>query len=165
MPYDNDSEEEAEAATAAWVTAAVTAVGIGVAATASKIAGKAAAKKATEEDAGAAEDSADHYISRCISSDEEEDDDATIFSTQKQTVERETDNVIILARREWRRCGGRLVKQSLTQCVTDRLEDGYYFSQCYSPIQKKKMRNIVRKRARDAMSDTSPTLPSSKFRK
>ena len=149
VPYDNDSEEEASG---------------GIAATASKI---AAAKKATEEDA-AAEDSVDQYIIRCISSDEEveEDDDPTIFSIHKQMVEKETDIVINNMQTQWRRSGdGRLVKQSLRECVTERVEDQYYFSQCYTPSQKKKLRNIVRKRARDAMSDTSPTLPSSKFRK
>ena len=149
VPYDSDSEEEASG---------------GIAATASKI---AAAKKATEEDA-AAEDSVDQYIIRCISSDEEveEDDDPTIFSIHKQMVEKETDIVINNMQTQWRRSGdGRLVKQSLRECVTERVEDQYYFSQCYTPSQKKKLRNIVRKRARDAMSDTSPTLPSSKFRK
>ena len=84
-------------------------------------------------------------------------------------AEEETDNVIS----EWKRSGdGRLIKTSLTRVVTDRLDKEKWarFNRynraggppC-SPRQDMKLRNVVRKRARTAMSsDSSPTLPASK---
>ena len=71
----------------------------------------------------------------------------------------------------------RLVKTSLTRVVTEKLSGSHpvgrwakynchSFENC-SPRQDVKIRNAVKKRARAAIStgDSSPTLPSSKFKK
>ena len=73
---------------------------------------------------------------------------------------------------DWKRSGnGRLIKTepwetiSLTQVVTERVENNLT-ADASTPSQKKKLRNVVRKRAREMISsDSSPTLPSSKIRK
>ena len=121
----------------------------------------------------------DDNIAQCISSDEDEETarpsihpremEEHIFELKEKRAEEETDKVIS----EWKRSGdGRLTKTSLTRVVTDRLDKEYWarFNRynraggppC-SPRQNMKLRNVMRKRAREAMSsDSSPTLPASK---
>ena len=160
---EKEAEEAANAAAAARIRDAVLAVGIGVAAVAKRVAENAAAKKKK------AEEEEDDNI---ISSDEEEGSGEEPFNIQREMVEKETDNML---RHAWtygwtRGEDGRLVKRpglanevvSNTELRRFPLREGLFFS----PSQKKKLRNIVRKRARTALSsDSSPTLPASKFRK
>ena len=160
---EKEAEEAANAAAAARIRDAVLAVGIGVAAVAKRVAENAAAKKKK------AEEEEDDNI---ISSDEEEESEEEPFNIQREMVEKETDNML---RHAWtygwtRGEDGRLVKRpglanevvSNTELRRFPLREGLFFS----PSRKKKLRNIVRKRARTALSsDSSPTLPASKFRK
>ena len=160
---EKEAEEAANAAAAARIRDAVLAVGIGVAAVAKRVAENAAAKKKK------AEEEEDDNI---ISSDEEEGSEEEPFNIQREMVEKETDNML---RHAWtygwtRGEDGRLVKRpglanevvSNTELRRFPLREGSFFS----PSRKKKLRNIVRKRARTALSsDSSPTLPASKFRK
>ena len=160
---EKEAEEAANAAAAARIRDAVLAVGIGVAAVAKRVAENAAAKKKK------AEEEEDDNI---ISSDEEEGSGEEPFNIQREMVEKETDNML---RHAWtygwtRGEDGRLVKRpglanevvSNTELRRFPLREGLFFS----PSQKKKLRNIVRKRARTALSsDSSPTLPAYKFRK
>ena len=112
---------------------------------------------------------------QCISSDEDDYDQryqGEAFEYRKKRTERETDAVIEEIKSfqpEWKRSGnGRLIKGGtipLTQVVIDRVENNLV-ADASTPSQKKKLRNVVRKRARAAISsDSSPTLPCSKFKK
>ena len=160
---EKEAEEAANAAAAARIRDAVLAVGIGVAAVAKRVAENAAAKKKK------AEEEEDDNI---ISSDEEEESEEEPFNIQREMVEKETDNML---RHAWtygwtRGEDGRLVKRpGLANEVVSNTELRHFPLRerlFFSPSQKKKLRNIVRKRARTALSsDSSPTLPASKFRK
>ena len=136
---EKEAEEAANAAAAAArIRDAVLAVGIGVAAVAKRVAENAAARKKK------AEEEEDDNI---ISSDEEEGSGEEPFNIQREMVKRPGLANEVVSNTELRRFP---------------LREGLFFS----PSQKKKLRNIVRKRARTALSsDSSPTLPASKFRK
>ena len=160
---EKEAEEAANAAAAARIRDAVLAVGIGVAAVAKRVAENAAARKKK------AEEEEDDNI---ISSDEEEGSGEEPFNIQREMVEKETDNML---RHAWtygwtRGEDGRLVKRpGLANEVVSNTELRHFPLRerlFFSPSQKKKLRNIVRKRARTALSsDSSSTLPASKFRK
>ena len=167
------AEEAANAA--ARIIDTVIAVGAGVAAVARRVADNAAAKKKADEDNedDRDDDSVNEFIATCISSDEEDNDDryqGGLFEATKNMIERETDEVIEIIHdfhSEWKRTGnGRLVKASLTQVVNERMTKSVFGASPSTPSQKRKLRNAVRKRAREAISsDSSPTLPCSKIRK
>ena len=138
------------------------------------------AERITEE---VDKDADDDNIAQCISSDEDEETvrpsgplgeemEEHIFKMKEKSAEEQTEKVIS----EWKRSGdGRLIKTSLTRVVTDRLDkdrwarfNRYTRAGCppCSPRQDMKLRNVVRKRAREMISsDSSPTLPSSKIQK
>ena len=168
---ENGSEKEAEEAATADTVAtkildAVIAVGIGVTAVERRVAENAAARKNADED-----------TQIIISSDEEEGDEErteTLYSIQSEMVEKETDAWLLGG---WRRDGtrwirsedGRLVKRpGLAKDVVmntefEHFSHGRMKEMSFSPSQSKKLRNLVRKRARTALSsDSSPTLPACK---